>query len=271
MDFNKKRFKQLFVRDLRENKKTYLLFIGALFAVSVVAMLLMVVSAKMSLPTGVSEMEADDFYYWTESVHRSVIKTGGGLYMIFAIPTFLAAFVSITFACVNRRDKRFNYLLLPASHAEKFFSRIAITVGGGVLIAVLMILLSDAIGYLFQMLLIGKAYSFVYHLSKDLIQDFEWQLALITLPMWGLFNYSLYLAGSAFFRNYAFIKTFITYTIASMLFGIVLMVITAVWNNFLNWDDGATQLLMILISTFGTLFCWIYAYRSMKQTQLNSR
>lgn len=210
MDINTQRLHLLVTKDLKENKKTYLMYVGTLLASSIIAVLLWVWGVWYG----------NDNTVTTSILSRDIVILGviiaaiGGLFLHIAI--------SITFNPLNRRDKRLNYLLLPASLTEKFLSRLIITTSFAIISLLVVILITEAFSILLQMLLFGTSASIMIETLKlpswrelfiytDYLNNNTHYLNPLLPHL--LFQYSVYLLGSAIFRKNAFVKTVIAFTV----------------------------------------------------------
>ncbi len=166
------RFLQLLKRDILSNINTTLIALGA---VTAVIYLISALSAYNNAPSG-------QLYF---SLFTNLLFAGGLIV------------TSMVFKEMHRKETAQNYLLLPASNFEKFFSRLLISTIGFALIALIGV---TAISYLSEGVntLIFKRHNVLFNPFSKIV----W-----TLMAHYLVAQSIFFLGAVYFRKYHFIKT----------------------------------------------------------------
>lgn len=258
MDINTQRLHLLVTKDLKENKKTYLMYVGTLLASSIIAVLLWVLGVWYGNDNAVT----------TSILSRNIIILGIIIAAISGL--FLHIAISITFNPLNRRDKRLNYLLLPASLTEKFLSRLIITTSFAIISLLVVILITEAFSILLQMLLFGTSASIIIETLKlpnwrelFIYTDYLNTHYLNPLLPHLLFQYSVYLLGSAIFRKNAFVKTVIAFTVFYAVVATVGIIVRDLDLLFLYISSNIWFFILLALTSFNIwfshrLFCKTY-------------
>ena len=167
-----RRLFSLLKRDILSNINTTLITFGA---VTAVIYLISAITAYNSAPSG-------QLYF---TLFTNLLFAGGLIV------------TSMIFKEMHRKETAQNYLLLPASNFEKFFSRLLISTVGFAMITVIGI---TAISYLSEGVntLIFKRHNVLFNPFSKMV----W-----TLMAHYMVAQSIFFLGAVFFRKYHFIKT----------------------------------------------------------------
>ncbi len=202
--FNLKRLWNVMRADLIGNRSTYAYYLGGLFVVLILGELLCFWQ---------SDLEGFDHLFMT--TYSLLFFYGLGFYAI-----------SRTFVPLSTKQKRINYLMLPATNLEKFVSRLLICTVGYVVFFYVAFIAADLLRLLILSAL-GRESEWAISLSLNQpsihIPESSWTINRTKLTFLAkcmfLLSYVAYLLGSAVFRKHPFIKT----SLCHILFNIVLV------------------------------------------------
>ncbi|SHL99346.1 hypothetical protein [Mucilaginibacter sp. OK098] len=252
--FNAKRFSLLFIKQLTEHYKTYLMSLTVLLGVMLVggSFLVYLISAPID-----SSMQT----------------------LLFSTIYFLAGtiFTSIIFADLSDKKKAIGYLTLPASHFEKFII-------GWLFSYVIFSLIYTGSFYLILMLLLS-----LKHWPNQHIEVFN----VFAEPMTFLFIvftllHSIAMWGAVFFEKLHFIKTAFCFFI-----GIVVLTLINTWfietligrevraatpfSNIMFFENNRnitvagirqSDVLVVYVIVFASIILWAAAYYRLKEKQV---
>ncbi len=262
MEFVRKRFNMLVAKDLKENKKTYLMYVGTLLAVNVIVALLW--SLITLREYNIYGKEYSELFF----LRGELASLKAILFCISIV--FMCVAISTTFNLLNRKDKRLNYLLLPASLTEKFCSRLMVTVFWAFVVLISVVLLTDVFSIVLQLLFFGEYHSIVITSFEEIqlselfyivIYNAQGESTVLSpLIPYLLFNYTLFLLGSALFRKNAFVKMLIVF---SLLYAVILVFanIFTPFSAWLSFSRESVNYGFIFFFLVGSVFNVWYSHR----------
>ena len=221
-------------------------------------------------------------------------KTSSMLPMILFI--YIIVYASKIMEIMNTKEKRLNYMMLPATIGEKFISRVIyITIITGIFMVITFILgditriallplfnVPDEF-YRFCLIdIIPETFS-TYHVNPELFNDSNYNPELI-INFLGvshiLWVQSVYVLGGSYFRKSPFLKTFGICIGITILIGCILasIITSEAILDILNWlkDIICNNTCVIGISlavillTF-SIFNWWLSYRLFKKSQITEK
>ena len=182
---------------------------------------------------------------------------------------------------METKTSRINYLMLPATNAEKFVSRLLMAIVGFWITAIVALALATASRYLFMPFMyvnpdlyhpmFGKVMAELFDFSCQaldikgfIISDFEAGMFVVMLVIWG---YTIYMLGGNIWYKNAFIKTVAAMTVITILGNIVLISLISAFGitkeDFTILLNTATGVLTAL-SVFNV---WL-SYRLFRRAQV---
>ncbi len=261
MTFNFKRYLQVTRKDLTENKKKYLTFFGAAVAI----------------------------FYCIQVLFfriKDPITADSPLFGLISLCFLALTHVSMasTFDCLNSKQKRLTYMLTPASHLEKYLSRLTIALPLGLLGIILALIVSEmlcrfTVNVIFGYDLPSISLSMLHELTQ--MEAFMFTVSgsnppsvFVVHPGISVFFFclSIFNLGSALFRKYAYIKTLLFtglgLPLLLTLFALILSDQIEMLSDF--FDIHFLLFANLLIGTAGilTLFNFVYPYYLFKKTTL---
>ncbi|MDD6669861.1 MAG: hypothetical protein PUE54_09505 [Bacteroidales bacterium] len=158
------------------------------------------------------------------------------------IVAFICGVVSMVYLSqmmkpMETKTSRINYLMLPATNAEKFVSRLLMATVGFWITAIVALALATASRYIFMPFMyvnpdlyhpiFGNVMAELFDFSCQaldikgfIISDFEAGMFVVMLVIWG---YTIYMLGGNIWYKNAFIKTVAAMTVITILGNIVLI------------------------------------------------
>lgn len=199
-------------------------------------------------------------------------------------------YISTIMRPMMTKQKRISFLMLPATNAEKFVSRLLYTTAGFFVLAMLALVAAlvsryimlplvsadsefytnSAIIPVFKVLFSGDNEA-IFDGSKYIMSS-EYSTALTCVLV--LWTYSIYLLGGSIWYRYAFIKTVASLTVISVG-GMIILGLLASLPSFINfveswpeeWADG-TVIAFITIVAAVTIFNVWMSYRLFRRSQV---
>lgn len=221
-NFSLRRFGSLVACDLRENKYAYLRALGTI-TLAFTFINIVGLYKYYRFPMIYEELDRFRFY--------DLIAT-------YWLGTCLALhiYASELFKNMQTKQKRLRFLMLPATNAEKYLSRLlrktvfaVVLLFGGLVCADLLRLFAD----LFMDADIGSMLPRIFEAIREIASDMvnyshfrdiyglgNWWIIVLGGGI-GFWVYTFYFVGSALFRKYAFVKTSVVLLVFFLLFGIV--------------------------------------------------
>ena len=137
---------------------------------------------------------------------------------------------------METKTSRINYLMLPATNAEKFVSRLLMTTVGFWITAIVALAFATASRYIFMPFMyvnpdlyhpifgnvMAELFDFscqIHDIKGIIMSDFEVGMFVVMLVIWG---YTIYMLGGNIWYKNAFIKTVAAMTVITILGNIVL-------------------------------------------------
>lgn len=280
--FSLTRVRNIMRRDLIENWKSNLYGLLGIFAAFFFPMLGLLQSAEEGFP---------EIY----SFHRFCGNMLGVIGMVVSFAMLFYA--SRIMKCMDSKEKRIFYLLLPATKLEKFFSR-AVFVTIGTLLMVLVALLALELTHYLLLPLFGlpaiysqsilvEVFSMKWatHASVDATGEpvYSWWLMQLLGWIFCLWNHSLFILGGSFWYKHPFLKTIGTCLAVTILGGIMFaslaeggaLIRLSEWiqEHFQDTPQFADGVLAIITTFFFllTLFNWWLSYRLFTRSQVIKR
>ena len=138
---------------------------------------------------------------------------------------------------METKTSRINYLMLPATNAEKFVSRLLMAIVGFWITAIVALALATASRYLFMPFMyvnpdlyhpifgnvMAELFDFscqIHDIKGIIMSNFEVGMFVVMLVIWG---YTIYMLGGNIWYKNAFIKTVAAMTVITILGNIVLI------------------------------------------------
>lgn len=207
------------------------------------------------------------------------------VFILFGFSAFVGTWCILASASMmneiqNTKEKRTAYLMLPATHAEKFVSR-ALQVTVGMILAMFMAwILADITRFLLTPLFdVPESYRqlclpYIWKLSELRINvpatvETQWYLfysMAITIHLW---IHSLFILGGSYFYKKPFAKTFAIVLVTFLLLGTILPYTPI---NNLKWvPDTVFYTVTLLLFLTLTVLNWIGSYRLFTCSQITER
>lgn len=207
--FSMTRVQHIMRRDLIENWKSNLYGLLGIFAACFFPMLGFLWSAERWTEEGYPEVY---------SFERFCGNMLGIISMVVSVA--MIYYASRIMKCMDNKEKRISYLLLPATKLEKFFSRaLFVTVGTALMILVallalelthyLLLPLFDLPAVYSQSMLVEVFSMRWAHASVDATGEpvYSWWLMQLLVWIFCLWNHSLFILGGSFWYKHPFLKT----------------------------------------------------------------
>lgn len=207
--FSMTRVQHIMRRDLIENWKSNLYGLLGIFAACFFPMLGFLWSAERWTEEGYPEVY---------SFERFCGNMLGIIGMVVSVA--MIYYASRIMKCMDNKEKRISYLLLPATKLEKFFSRaLFVTVGTALMILVallalelthyLLLPLFDLPAVYSQSMLVEVFSMRWAHASVDATGEpvYSWWLMQLLVWIFCLWNHSLFILGGSFWYKHPFLKT----------------------------------------------------------------
>lgn len=284
--FSMVRVRNIMQRDLIENWKSNLYGLLGIFAAFFFPMLGFLWSAEDWVETGFPEVY---------SFHRFCGNMLGVIGMVVSFAMIFYA--SRIMKCMDSKENRISYLLLPATKLEKFFSRAVLVTIGTLLMVLVALLALELTHYLllplfdlptvYSQSLLVEVFSMKWatHASVDVTGEpvYSWWLMQLLGWIFCLWNHSLFILGGSFWYKHPFLKTIGTCLAVTILGGIMFASLAEGGSliRFSEWIkehfqdtpqfvDGVLASIAVFFLLF-TLFNWWLSYRLFTRSQVIKR
>lgn len=283
--FSMTRVQHIMRRDLIENWKSNLYGLLGIFAACFFPMLGFLWSAER----------------WTEEGYPEVYsfeRFCGNMLGIIGLVVSVAMiyYASRIMKCMDNKEKRISYLLLPATKLEKFFSRaLFVTVGTALMILVVLLALELTHYLLLPLFDLPAVYSQPMlvevfsmrwaHASVDATGEpvYSWWLMQLLVWIFCLWNHSLFILGGSFWYKHPFLKT-IGACLAITILGGILFANLAEGGFLVRFSDwmqehyqdtpqtvnGLLTIISVVFLLF-TVFNWWLSYRLFTRSEVVKR
>lgn len=283
--FSMTRVQHIMRRDLIENWKSNLYGLLGIFAACFFPMLGFLWSAER----------------WTEEGYPEVYsfeRFCGNMLGIIGLVVSVAMiyYASRIMKCMDNKEKRISYLLLPATKLEKFFSRaLFVTVGTALMILVALLALELTHYLLLPLFDLPAVYSQPMlvevfsmrwaHASVDATGEpvYSWWLMQLLVWIFCLWNHSLFILGGSFWYKHPFLKTIGACLAVTILGGILFAnlaegVFLARFSDWMqeHYQDtpqtvnGLLTIISVVFLLF-TVFNWWLSYRLFTRSEVVKR
>lgn len=270
--FSLKRIALLFKRDVLENWKSIFYFFVASYIIVLLWFCLAAYVSRYDEGLTVAVSPFGFFCYMTI------------LFMSFCISVVLCFSASRIFKPMSGKGKRIEFLMLPATHAEKFVSRVVYSVFGTAFVLFMVFLMAELtrilIGAVFSVntwgvMEMGHVVDGVMMTPNMKFDGVFWLLSLISF----VWTHSLYILGGSYFTKHPFRKTLIFMVLFnSLLFVCFLAFRMGGQGNSLSittmsmvvYDGGYTWIYYAIYSIFAVVNWWL-AYRLFSRSQVMER
>ena len=283
--FSMTRVQHIMRRDLIENWKSNLYGLLGIFAACFFPMLGFLWSAERWTEEGYPEVY---------SFERFCGNMLGIIGMVVSVA--MIYYASRIMRCMDNKEKRISYLLLPATKLEKFFSRALFVTIGTVLMILVALLALELTHYLLLPLfdlpavysqpMLVEVFSMRWaHASVDATGEpvYSWWLMQLLVWIFCLWNHSLFILGGSFWYKHPFLKTIGACLAVTILGGILFanlaeggfLVRFADWmqEHYQDTPQTVNGLLTIISVVFllFTVFNWWLSYRLFTRSEVVKR
>lgn len=283
--FSMTRVQHIMRRDLIENWKSNLYGLLGIFAACFFPMLSFLWSAERWTEEGYPEVY---------SFERFCGNMLGIIGMVVSVA--MIYYASRIMKCMDNKEKRISYLLLPATKLEKFFSRaLFVTVGTALMILVALLALELTHYLLLPLFDLPAVYSQPMlvevfsmrwaHASVDATGEpvYSWWLMQLLVWIFCLWNHSLFILGGSFWYKHPFLKT-IGACLAVTILGGILFANLAEGGFLVRFSDwmqehyqdtpqtvnGLLTIISVVFLLF-TVFNWWLSYRLFTRSEVVKR
>lgn len=283
--FSMTRVQHIMRRDLIENWKSNLYGLLGIFAACFFPMLGFLWSAERWTEEGYPEVY---------SFERFCGNMLGIIGMVVSVA--MIYYASRIMKCMDNKEKRISYLLLPATKLEKFFSRALFVTVGTALMILLALLALELTHYLLLPLfdlptvysqpMLVEVFSMRWaHASVDATGEpvYSWWLMQLLVWIFCLWNHSLFILGGSFWYKHPFLKT-IGACLAVTILGGILFANLAEGGFLVRFSDwmqehyqdtpqtvnGLLTIISIVFLLF-TVFNWWLSYRLFTRSEVIKR
>ena len=283
--FSMTRVQHIMRRDLIENWKSNLYGLLGIFAACFFPMLGFLWSAERWTEEGYPEVY---------SFERFCGNMLGIISMVVSVAMIFYA--SRIMKCMDNKEKRISYLLLPATNLEKFFSRALFVTVGTVLMILVALLALELTHYLLLPLfdlptvysqpMLVEVFSMKWaHASVDATGEavYSWWLMQLLVWIFCLWNHSLFILGGSFWYKHPFLKT-IGACLAVTILGGILFANLAEGGFLVRFSDwmqehyqdtpqtvnGLLTIISVVFLLF-TVFNWWLSYRLFTRSEVVKR
>ena len=279
------RVQHIMRRDLIENWKSNLYGLLGIFAACFFPMLGFLWSAERWTEEGYPEVY---------SFERFCGNMLGIIGMVVSVA--MIYYASRIMKCMDNKEKRISYLLLPATKLEKFFSRALFVTIGTVLMILVALLALELTHYLllpvfdlpavYSQPMLVEVFSLRWaHASVDATGEpvYSWWLMQLLVWIFCLWNHSLFILGGSFWYKHPFLKTIGTCLAVTILGGILFanlaeggfLVRFSDWmqEHYQDTPQTVNGLLTIISVVFllFTVFNWWLSYRLFTRSEVVKR
>lgn len=283
--FSMTRVQHIMRRDLIENWKSNLYGLLGIFAACFFPMLGFLWSAERWTEEGYPEVY---------SFERFCGNMLGIIGMVVSVA--MIYYASRIMKCMDNKEKRISYLLLPATKLEKFFSRaLFVTVGTALMILVALLALELTHYLLLPLFDLPAVYSQPMlvevfsmrwaHASVDATGEpvYSWWLMQLLVWIFCLWNHSLFILGGSFWYKHPFLKTIGACLAVTILGGILFANLAegGFLARFSDWMqehyqdtpqtvNGLLTIISVVFFLF-TVFNWWLSYRMFTRSEVVKR
>lgn len=283
--FSMTRVQHIMRRDLIENWKSNLYGLLGIFAACFFPMLGFLWSAERWTEEGYPEVY---------SFERFCGNMLGIIGMVVSVA--MIYYASRIMKCMDNKEKRISYLLLPATKLEKFFSRALFVIVGTVLMILVALLALELTHYLLLPLfdlpavysqpMLVEVFSMKWaHASVDATGEpaYSWWLMQLLVWIFCLWNHSLFILGGSFWYKHPFLKTIGTCLVVTILGGILFANLAegGFLARFSDWMqehyqdtpqtvNGLLTIISVVFLLF-TVFNWWLSYRMFTRSEVVKR
>lgn len=283
--FSMTRVQHIMRRDLIENWKSNLYGLLGIFAACFFPMLGFLWSAERWTEEGYPEVY---------SFERFCGNMLGIIGMVVSVA--MIYYASRIMKCMDNKEKRISYLLLPATKLEKFFSRALFVTVGTVLMILVALLALELTHYLllpvfdlpavYSQPMLVEVFSLRWaHASVDATGEpvYSWWLMQLLVWIFCLWNHSLFILGGSFWYKHPFLKTIGACLVVTILGGILFanlaeggfLVRFSDWmqEHYQDTPQTVNGLLTIISVVFllFTVFNWWLSYRMFTRSEVVKR
>lgn len=206
------------------------------------------------------------------------------LFMSFCISAVLCFSASRIFKPMSGRGKRIEFLMLPATHAEKFVSRVVYSVFGTAFVLFVVFLMAELtrilIGAVFSVntwgvMEMGHVVDGVMMTPNMKFDGVFWLLSLISF----VWTHSLYILGGTYFTKHPFRKTLILMVLFNSLLSVCFLAfrmggqgnsLSITTMSMVVYDGVYTWIYYTIYSIFAVVNWWL-AYRLFSRSQVMER
>lgn len=283
--FSMTRVQHIMRRDLIENWKSNLYGLLGIFAACFFPMLGFLWSAERWTEEGYPEVY---------SFERFCGNMLGIIGMVVSVA--MIYYASRIMKCMDNKEKRISYLLLPATKLEKFFSRALFVTVGTVLMILVALLALELTHYLLLPLfdlpavysqpMLVEIFSMRWaHASVDATGEpvYSWWLMQLLVWIFCLWNHSLFILGGSFWYKHPFLKTIGACLAVTILGGILFANLAegGFLARFSDWMqehyqdtpqtvNGLLTIISVVFLLF-TVFNWWLSYRLFTRSEVIKR
>ena len=283
--FSMTRVQYIMRRDLIENWKSNLYGLLGIFAACFFPMLGFLWSAERWTEEGYPEVY---------SFERFCGNMLGIIGMVVSVA--MIYYASRIMKCMDNKEKRISYLLLPATKLEKFFSRALFVTVGTVLMILVALLALELTHYLLLPLfdlpavysqpMLVEVFSLRWaHASVDATGEpvYSWWLMQLLVWIFCLWNHSLFILGGSFWYKHPFLKTIGACLVVTILGGILFANLAegGFLARFSDWMqehyqdtpqtvNGLLTIISVVFLLF-TVFNWWLSYRLFTRSEVIKR
>lgn len=283
--FSMIRVQYIMRRDLIENWKSNLYGLLGIFAACFFPMLGFLWSAERWTEEGYPEVY---------SFERFCGNMLGIISMVVSVA--MIYYASRIMKCMDNKEKRISYLLLPATKLEKFFSRALFVTVGTVLMILVALLALELTHYLLLPLfdlpavysqpMLVEVFSMKWaHASVDATGEpvYSWWLMQLLVWIFCLWNHSLFILGGSFWYKHPFLKTIGACLAVTILGGILFANLAegGFLARFSDWMqehyqdtpqtvNGLLTIISVVFLLF-TVFNWWLSYRLFTRSEVIKR
>ena len=283
--FSMTRVQHIMRRDLIENWKSNLYGLLGIFAACFFPMLGFLWSAERWTEEGYPEVY---------SFERFCGNMLGIIGMVVSVA--MIYYASRIMKCMDNKEKRISYLLLPATKLEKFFSRALFVTIGTVLMILVALLALELTHYLllpvfdlpavYSQPMLVEVFSLRWaHASVDATGEpvYSWWLMQLLVWIFCLWNHSLFILGGSFWYKHPFLKTIGACLVVTILGGILFANLAegGFLARFSDWMqehyqdttqtvNGLLTIISVVFLLF-TVFNWWLSYRMFTRSEVVKR
>lgn len=283
--FSMTRVQHIMRRDLIENWKSNLYGLLGIFAACFFPMFGFLWSAERWTEEGYPEVY---------SFERFCGNMLGIIGMVVSVA--MIYYASRIMKCMDNKEKRISYLLLPATKLEKFFSRALFVTVGTVLMILVALLALELTHYLllpvfdlpavYSQPMLVEVFSLRWaHASVDATGEpvYSWWLMQLLVWVFCLWNHSLFILGGSFWYKHPFLKTIGACLVVTILGGILFANLAegGFLARFSDWMqehyqdtpqtvNGLLTIISVVFLLF-TVFNWWLSYRMFTRSEVVKR